>query len=79
MGYAQLVAVSSVPETWLTVTRLRVQVWPNKSKTYPLHWQGQPLYCWEDSFPLFGRRRWWGGRLLTYVRAAFHSGTCCRA
>ena len=27
-----------------------MQVWPNKSKTDPLHWQGQPLYCWEDSF-----------------------------
>ena len=61
MGYAQLVAVSSCAGDVVyryqgCAAQVQVQVWPNNFNAYPLHGQGQPLYCWEDALPLFGRR-----------------------
>jgi hypothetical protein len=76
VGYAQLVAVSSCAGDVVyryqgCAAQVQVQVWPNNFNAYPLHWQGQPLYCWEDALPFFGRRRWWGKDYLLTSELAF--------
>ena len=82
VGYAQLVAVSSCAgdvvyryrdryQAAQVQVQVQVQVWPNNFNAYSLHQQGQPLYCWEESFPLFGRRRWWGKDYLLTSELAF--------
>lgn len=91
VGYAQLVAVSSCAgdvvyryrdryQAAQVQVQVQMQVWPNNFNAYPfLALAGAAIVLLGGILSAPWTAALVGERLLTYVRAGVHRGTCCRA